>query len=143
MQLNKDCIRDILIYVGKHSIYEMNNIKQNQLHIVHFDELCESNDLQYENDIIYYALQKMVEYNLIKFDSISSSKLHSKIDRCFTNYHISEITDRGHEFLDNIKQEEDWNKIKAAIKNAGKEDCSLNIYFEYIYNNMKEQICKL
>lgn len=139
MQLNKDCVRDILMYVEKHNIYEINNIKENQLHIVHFDELCKADELQYKNDVIYYALQKMKEYRLIDFDS---TQLHSTIDRCFTNYHISEITDKGHEFLDNVKQEDDWKKIKTAIKNAGKEDCSLNMYFEYIYNNMREQICQ-
>lgn len=139
MQLNKDCIRDILMYVEKHSIYEINNIKENHLHIVHFDELCDSDEIQYKNDVIYYALEKMEEYHLIDFNS---SKHHSNIDRCFTNYHISKITVRGHEFLDNVKQQEDWNKIKTIIQNAGKEDCSFNIYLECAYNNMKEQVCK-
>lgn len=64
----------------------------------------------------------------------------SNICRCFINYHISEITSHGHEFLDNVKSPGCWNKIKTAINNAGIEDCSLNIYFEYIYSVIREQL---
>ena len=137
MKFNKDCVRDILMYIEEHSIYKNNNLGEYQLHIVHFDELCNADSIKHENDIIYYALQKMEEYHLIKFNA---NQNRSNINRCFINYHISEITNNGHEFLDNVKNPECWNKIKTALANVGLEDCSLNICFDYIYNMVREQL---
>lgn len=137
MKLNKDCVRDILIYIEEKSVYEEIGMGKKRLHIVSFDELCKSNSIDHGNDIINYALEKMEEHNLIKFNS---NKNHSSIDRCFINYHISEITNKGHEFLDNVKNLEHWNKIKTAIENAGINDCSLNMYFDYIYNETQKSL---
>lgn len=137
MKFIKDCVRDILMYVEEHSIYEKNNIGQNHLHIVSFDELCRADTVKHENDIINYALEKMEEYNLIKFNN---NKNHSNIDKCFTNYHISEITNQGHELLDNIKNPDCWNKMKNAIESAGIDDCSLNMYLEYIYSEIRKSL---
>ncbi len=58
MELNKDCVRDILLYIEQHNILEKDNFGKDRFHIVTFDELCTSNSLNYENDAIYYALQK-------------------------------------------------------------------------------------
>lgn len=137
MELNKDCIRDILLYIEQHNILEKDNFGKDRFHIVTFDELCKSDSVKYEDEIIYYAIQKMEESNLIKFNSL---KNHSNLNRCFINYHITEITSKGHEFLDNVKNPDIWNEIKTAIKNAETEDASIDVYFKYIYNKIIERI---
>lgn len=137
MMLNKDCVRDILMYIEKNNIYKQNSFGKDQLHAVSFDELCETDSINYENDIIHYALEKMEEHNLIKFNNI---KNHSNINRCFTNYHVSEITDYGHEFLDNVKNDDDWEQMKTAMVAANIDDCSLNMYYEYIYDVVRKRL---
>ena len=139
MKFIKDCVRDILMYVEEYSIYEENNLGYKQLHIVNFDELCQADSIKHENDIIQYALEKMEEYRLIKFTE-STPKNSSVIDDGFKNYSISEITDRGHEFLDNVKNPDDWNQMKAAMENANIDDCSLNLYYEYIYDIVRKRL---
>lgn len=139
MELNKDCVRDILLYVKKYCGDPNSHIGKTTLD-VSLDELCKSEQCsKYEIRIISYTIEQLEEYGLIK---LGNNNHNSVIDKKFKNLHIHRLTPKGHEFIDNLADDEDWNKVKTAIKNAGKEDCSLNIYFEYIHNNMKEQVCK-
>lgn len=139
MKFIKDCVRDILMYVEKYSVYETNNLGYKSLHIVNFDELCHSDLIKGDNDIIQYALEKMEEYRLIKFTDTTSQN-SSIIDDGFKNYSIAEITNHGHEFLDNVKNPDDWNQMKLAMEKANVDDCSLNLYYEYIYNIVRKRL---
>ena len=89
MELNKDCVRDVLRYIEQNNVYKKNSFGKDQLHIVSLDELCQADSINYEINIIAYALEKMEEYDLIKFGSL---KNHSNINKGYVNYHVSEIT---------------------------------------------------
>lgn len=136
MKFDKDCVRDILIYLKGHIVSEKDRFNKISLHIVSFDELCKSDEIQYEHDIIQYAIEKMEEYKLIKLNNMKNS---SYINKGFKNYHITEITSYGHEFIDNLSNDEVWNRIKTAIENANIDECSLNMYFQYIYNEIENR----
>lgn len=137
MKFDKDCVRDILIYLKNHIVSEKDRFNKISLHIVSFDELCKSDEIQYDYDIIHYAIEKMEEYKLIKLNNM---KNNSYINKGFKNYHITEITSYGHEFIDNLSNDEVWNCIKMAIQRANIDECSLNLYFQYIYNEIGSRL---
>lgn len=137
MDLNKDCIRDVLLYIKKYCIYEKTNFGT-KLHEVTLDELCKSEKCsKYGIETIYYTINKLNEYGLIKFGKV---KYSSNIDKTFQNLHINDITPRGHEFVDNVGSDKVWQKIKTAIDNSDLEDCSFEMYYEYIYNEVRKQL---
>ena len=142
MKLNKDCIRDILMYVEQNNVYEeIKNFKYSSLHTISFDDLCEDETIKskYKHDVIYYTIEKMKDYGLI----ITSKESHSSIKfEGFKNHHINGITPRGHEFLDNAKNDIIWNNTQNTIKTAGLEDCSFEVLFKIIYSEVDKQVSK-
>lgn len=137
MKFNKDCVRDILIYLKSHIVSEKDRFGKISLHIVTFNELCESDEIQYDYDIIQYTIEKMEECKLIKLNNMKNS---SYINKGFKNYHITEITFYGHEFIDNLSNDEVWNCVKKAIEKANVDECSLDVYFQYIYNEIGRRL---
>lgn len=108
------------------------------MHEVTLDELCKSEKCsKYGIETIYYTINKLNEYGLIKFGKV---KYSSNIDKTFQNLHINDITPRGHEFVDNVGSDKVWQKIKTAIDNSDLEDCSFEMYYEYIYNEVRKQL---
>lgn len=137
MCFNKDCARNILLYVRENCAFR--ETKYGTFwHEVSLDELCESERCsQYGIKCISYTINTLSDYELIK---LGSSKTGSKIDKYFNNVHINSLTSKGHEFIDNLLSDEVWEQVKTAIKKAEIDDCSLNLYFEYIYNEIRKRL---
>lgn len=137
MCFNKDCARDILLYVKQNCCYQESNFGK-RWHEVSFDELCKSDQCsKYGMETISYTITMLLDYHLIKQSDI---KCKSYIDDNFQNIHINSLTSKGHEFIDNVSSDELWDKVKLAIKEAAINDCSLDMYFKYIYNETQKSL---
>lgn len=114
MVLNKDCVRDVLIYIEKHCVYYEHERFGHSLHEVTLKELTEADELsQYVYDDIHYTLQMLFEGNYIKGRYIPDDPY------MFNIAYIKSLTPRGHELLDNIKPEPVWDKTKGVLQKIG------------------------
>lgn len=68
----------------------------------------------YDPEFVGYHLKLLSDARLI--DSINSSS-----DEMRYEYYVQELTLTGHEFLDNIRSDTNWNKIKKIVKDKGLE----------------------
>lgn len=101
MILNPDCIRDILIYVEKNTdLRHPLSISPNLLP----DDLC-----NYSGDEIMYHIKQAELSNLLKVPSWYMD------GSCLISYLLPE----GHEFLSDIREDNNWNKIKSIAKSVG------------------------
>ncbi|KXB48666.1 hypothetical protein HMPREF3188_00052 [Tissierellia bacterium KA00581] len=103
MKLNHDCIRDILLYLE-------NNLK--------LDERLSHKQLL--NDLKNYS-QEDIEYSLLKLDEADFLNIHIVSADNITFYAcvIYDITLQGHNFLDSIRPQPVWDKVKAKLNSAG------------------------
>lgn len=105
MKLNPDCIRDILLTVEEKSGY-------NKPWIYYCDG-CQPELLsRYSSDEIGYHIVQCAKSELIdglKYYDGGESLL------------ISDLTPEGHEFVANIRSDNNWNKTKSILKNVGSE----------------------
>ena len=108
MKFNKDCVRDILLKCEALLILnddgEMNCVQSEELH---------NNLPDYSLAEIKYTVKKMKEADLLEASLIS-------YDNCeVAEFLISDITIYGHEFIENIRNDNNWNKVKGIAKNVG------------------------
>lgn len=95
MKLDHDCIRDLMLYFEE-------NLTLNSEILVR-----KIKDLNYDEDILTYTTEKLIEAEYIKayidddlaFDSVS--------------YAVTSITFAGHSFLDTIRDNGIWSKTKS------------------------------
>lgn len=121
MKLDKDCIREVLLYIEEHCIFETDKFGEKRIHIVGFHELTEANELSkfYEDDIRYTIVK------LLEGDYIKGSLIPKNSGLNFQIVQITQLTLRGHDLLDNIRPEPVWNKTKGILHKVG--DFSLSI----------------
>lgn len=105
MKLNPDCIRDILFTIEELSapnsiILSTNLFKDKSL-------------TKYSKDEIIYHLQQLDWSGYI----ITPSK-NKFINGTFL---VSDLSPTGHEFISNIRQDTNWNKVKNISKEVGSE----------------------
>lgn len=137
MCFNKDCARDILLYVKQNCCFKESSLGKRWGEVT-FDELCKSDQCsKYGMETISYTITILLDYQLIKKGEVETK---SYIDDSFKNIYINSLTSKGHEFIDNLSKDELWDKVKTAIENAGINDCSLNVYFDYIYNETQKSL---
>ena len=121
MVLNKDCIRDILIYIEEKCVYYDDKRFGHMLHEVTFNEICKAEELsQYSKDDKYYTVQKLFEGHFIKGYVIPKD--------CYDKFNYANITAlslRGHDLLDNIKPETVWNQTKSVLHKVGSFSLSI------------------
>lgn len=121
MKLDKDCIRLVLIYIEEHCIYETNKLREKRMHNINLHELINAKEFSgTQEDDIRYTIVKLLEGDYIKGNLIPKN---SGVN--FDIVHISQLTLRGHDLLDNIKPEPVWNKTKNILQKVG--DFSLGI----------------
>ena len=65
----------------------------------------------YAAEVVAYHYKLMADAELINIDDIS--------DMGGEDYAALSLTWQGHEFLDNIRNDTVWNKVKATIKSKG------------------------
>lgn len=103
MQLNIDCVRDILLSVEAKDFGKIFTV----------DCLLEILP-QYQEDEITYACLKLGEAGML---DISAAKyLGSEVPGIKS---IRELTYSGHQFLENIKSDNNWSKTKEIAKSVG------------------------
>lgn len=102
MKLNIDCIRDVLLYIEE-------NLKFNES--IPISELYKN--LSYTKEDLNYTCYQLRQGGFIK--------------ALITNYdnsgnipsHILEMTLEGHNFLENIRKNDNWKKVKQIASSTG------------------------
>lgn len=115
MNLNIDCIRDVLIYCADKIDVEKEanggwKIKYENLHSLYQSDLKN----KYEEKEIMYAVSKLYECGFI----IIQNRIPSKsvyIEACS----IMDVTFQGHQFLNSIKEPTAWEKTKYIASKVG------------------------
>lgn len=107
MELKKDCVRDVLLYLEK-------NMKYNEELFANKIELK-----KYSNEDIYYTCEKLYEAGFI------NAKIQKYIIDDAPLIMITSISYAGHQFLDNIRDENIWKETKDRLSII--KDVSLNI----------------
>ena len=96
LKLNKDCIRDLLLYLEKN----LDNKSDIQVRNITLND--------YSNEELMYTAEKLIEAQFInavnKWD-ITDSHIISVIS----------LTYKGHEFLDTIRDNIVWSKTKSFL----------------------------
>ena len=69
---------------------------------------------EYDPEIVGYHIKLLSDARLV--EAINSSS-----DEMIYEYYAQDLTLAGHEFLDNIRSDTNWNKIKNLIKGKGGE----------------------
>lgn len=103
MKLNPDCIREILFAIEElslpNSIITSNNLKKKQ------------NLSKYSDDEILYHLQQL---------DWSGYIITPKNNKCLDGtFFINDLSPIGHEFISDIRQDNNWNKVKSIGKEVG------------------------
>ena len=108
MKLNPDCIRDILFAIESLS-------KPHSL--LTSDQLYQTSFLsKYTSEEIYYHLQQL------DWSGYIITPNHNKtIDGTFI---VNDLSPTGHEFISNIRQDNNWSKVKSISKEIGSETLS-------------------
>lgn len=72
----------------------------------------------YSDDAIKYNKRLLIDKGYLKGKAIKSSDADSEIPLAVF---VTEITWEGHDFIDAIKDETNWVKVKDFLKDAGKQ----------------------
>lgn len=105
---HKDCVRDILLKCEE--LLQMNDDgTMNTLQSGDLKEVLPDYDLS----VIKYSVLKMDEADLI------NARIISFDDSIVGEFLIFDITYFGHEFIEQIKDDNNWNKVKDVAKKVG------------------------
>ncbi|MCP9037466.1 DUF2513 domain-containing protein [Streptococcus oralis] len=99
MKLNPDCIRDILFVVEEYSTYS-NDVSE--------DKLYEKLIPKYSQEEILYHVRQC-----------EHSGLFLKVQHYFGGFSIQDLSPYGHQFINDIRQDTNWNRTKDIAKNVG------------------------
>lgn len=102
MKLNPDCIRDILITVESMNYGDVWTIN-------HLMERLPD----YTEDELQYHCVKLHEGGYL--DAITARTLRSPVQIA----RINDLTYNGHQFLADIRSDNNWNKVKEVAQNVG------------------------
>lgn len=102
MKLNPDCIRDILFEVENETSFDT---------VFNYDgdEPQKQLEKYSPNEVMYHIRQA------------SLSDLITEPDYYYADYacSVGDLTPKGHEFINNIRQDTNWNTTKDVAKNIG------------------------
>lgn len=99
MKLNPDCVRDILFVVEEYSTYS-NDVSE--------DKLYEKLVPKYSQEEILYHVRQC-----------EHSGLFLKVQHYFGGFSIQDLSPYGHQFINDIRQDTNWNRTKDIAKNVG------------------------
>lgn len=112
MKLNHDSVRAILLYLEENQTLDSFNTPK-QIHsslIVQEILKKEGMTAGYEDDLIY-AIKQLYESRMI-------SALNTSVSTG-ASYLITDITPSGHEFLENIRDDNTWKNVKNLASKVG------------------------
>lgn len=98
MRLNHDCIRDILLYVEDNTTYENS--------IVEAESLISDMKSKYNEDMINYHIAQLDDAELL-----SGVEYSDDAPEC-----IYKLSWKGHQYIDNIRDNKVWSKLKDMSK---------------------------
>lgn len=107
MHLNHDCVRDVLLYVEENANYNL-RISTNSIKL---------NDYSIEE--IVYSIEKLSEADFLNVTNVST------MGRQIPGYIVQSITYQGHEFLDNIKDNNVWSDTKKQLSKFSSTSLSI------------------
>lgn len=127
MRLNPDCIRDILFYIEENTDYQ---------NWTDFPRSPQNFNIKLKNDYpaneILYHLELCEEYGyIITTNSQSIGAIQ-----------VKRLSVLGHEFLENIRQDTNWNKTKEISQKVGASSLNFisqiasNVISQLITNNL-------
>lgn len=105
MQINPDCVRDIMLVAEK----------------APFGKFLRCRDLssllpnQYSENDIQYACLQLEQGKLLDVKVVNKNLPHSPPKAVL----IRDITPEGHKFLDSIRKDTAWGKVKEFVKKNG------------------------
>ena len=128
MKLNHECIRDCLLLL-EDNLGVTNSIDSKKL----------IKALNYDNDEAFYALQKLSEEGFIVGGPTVLYLIGGSEKHCAP---ITDITWKGHEYLDTIRDDKIWKKTKSATSSLKSvslsvmKDVASHFLTEYIKGNL-------
>ena len=99
MKLNPDCIRDILFVIEEYSTYS-NDVSE--------DKLYEKLVPKYSQEEILYHVRQCEHSGLFLY-----------VQHYFGGFSIQDLSPYGHQFINDIRQDNNWNRTKDIAKNVG------------------------
>lgn len=111
MRLNHDYVRDILLFVESELGYE-----NNQHQYFNFRKILKhENFVKHDNNELKYALELLIQENYI-----NCVKQPYFVDGDLISADIIGLTWKGHELLDNVRNDTIWNAVKQKSMKFGK-----------------------
>ena len=117
MELNKDCVRDVLL-----SCEELLKIDEDgYMNSLSHEELGQALP-NYKTEDIIYTVVKLKEAGFLDV------KVTKAFGNILVDVRIYDITFNGHEFLNDIRDDKNWKKVKDIAKSSwgifNKYDCT-------------------
>ena len=111
MKLNHDCIRDVMIYIENNCIYEDDSRGNRSIHSRVFYEIIHDEKLssRYTEDEIRYVVAQLYFEDMV-IATMTPETLN------FRQFDVDSLSFKGHEFLDNIKDDTIWKKTKKFVE---------------------------
>ena len=97
MKLNPDCIRDILFVVENNATYSNDE-----------ETIFKELDLKYPREEILYHVRQC-----------EHSGLFLQVVHYFGGFSIQDLSPYGHQFINDIRQDNNWSKTKEIAKSVG------------------------
>lgn len=107
MKLNMNCVRDVLLFLESESYFVVNDLGDVEAVGSWFRPICMSLP-EYPPDVIYYTLSKLEEGEYIDMSTMWA-------DGCLNDCCVNYITLSGHEFLESIRDDDRWKRIKSGL----------------------------
>lgn len=108
MELNKDCVRDVLL-----SCEELLKIDEDgYMNSLSHEELGQALP-NYKTEEIIYTVVKLKEAGFLDV------KVTKAFGNILVDVRIYDITFNGHEFLNDIRDDKNWKKVKDIAKAVG------------------------
>lgn len=134
MRINIDCLRDVLLYCINNLDYIGNGYIW-KCEYVALDDMYKSAELQqYQKKDIMYSVLKLKESGYI-ITSLEQPKNETYINDCL----IVDVTMKGHQFAENIKEPTVWNKTKSIANKVGNHTLH---FLEEIAHDVAVEIAK-
>lgn len=115
MKKNLDCIRDVLMKTE--ALLKFTD--ENEFLSVDITDLLRSNLAEkYSDADIIYSAKQLIDANYLFGEYVQKAD-------SFIPITILDLTDKGHEFLDNTRKELYWGKVKTIFDKLGA--CGLNV----------------
>ena len=108
MELNKDCVRDVLL--GCEEMLKMD--EEGYMNSLSHEEL-EQVLPNYKTEDIIYTVVKLKEAGFLDVKVTRAS------GNILVDVRINDITFTGHEFLNDIRDDNNWKQVKEIAKSVG------------------------